>query len=216
MDGEVGSTAQLQDRQGHSATLDKEKSMVLRKIMLTAGAATLMSTPAWALPAQGHGKGHRPSDVPAGPPSSTPNNKDHGHSGEKGSHGKSHHCVAHKVGYVASGTLVKQTLTKNEDGTYSGELEVAVKRTNHHASADRGMTVDYQLSKARLVLGVEDVNKDGKVNLEDVAAGDRVHLVGKITFLPRKCSETQFKAEKTIRQVVIGAPAPATHAGTKS
>lgn len=187
--------------------------MVLRKIMLAAGAAALMSTPAWALPAQGQGNGHRPSDVPAGPPSSTPNNKDHGHSGDKGSHGKSHRCMAHKVGYVASGTLASQTLTKNEDGTYSGELEVEVTHTNHHASADKGKTVKYTVSKVRLVLGVEDVNKDGSVGLDDVAKGDRVHVIGKITTLAKKCNQGEFKAETTVRQVVVNAPAPATSKG---
>ncbi len=188
--------------------------MVLRKIMLVAGAAALMSTPAWA----SQGNGHSPSNVPAGPPSETPNNKDnpgasHKQNGNKGPHGKSHKCVAHKVGYVASGTLLSETLTKNEDGTYSGELEVEVKHTNHHASADKGQTVKYPVVKIRLVLGVEDVNKDGKIDLEDVAKGDQAHVIGKITFLPKKCNQTEFKAEKTIRQVVIDAPVTE---GTKS
>jgi len=191
--------------------------MVLRKILLVASVAALMSTPAWAT-GQGDGKGHRPATVPVGPPSATPENKDnpgasHRH---KGSHGKSHKCNAHKVAYVASGTLVSQTLTKNEDGTYSGDVVVEVEKTNHHASTDKGKTVTYNVSKARLTLGVEDVNKDGTVGLDDLAKGDRVHLIGKITALAKKCNRDEFKAETTIRKIVVDRPAPATPEGAKS
>jgi hypothetical protein len=191
--------------------------MVLRKILLVASVAALMSTPAWAT-GQGDGKGHRPATVPVGPPSTTPDNKDNPGASHrnKGNHGKSHKCVAHKVAYVASGTLVSQALTKNEDGTYSGEVVVEVEKTNHHAAADKGKTVTYDVSKARLALGVEDVNKDGTVGLDDLAKGDRVHLIGKITALAKKCSQDEFKAETTIRKIVVNAPAPTTPEGAKS
>jgi hypothetical protein len=195
--------------------------MVLRKILLVAGVAALMSTPAWATPDQGKGRGA--STVPAGPPSTTPSNTDnpgaaHRHSGEKGPghHGKSHKCMPHKVGYVASGTLVSQALTKNEDGTYSGELTVQVTHTNHHASTDMSKAVPYTVSKVRLVLALEDTNKDGSVGVDDLAPGDRVRLVGKITALAKRCSQTGFKAETTIRQIVVHAPAPTTPEEVKS
>ncbi len=51
--------------------------MILRKILLVASAAALMSTPAWALPSQtpsSQGTDHAPSTTPVGPPNTTPNN----------------------------------------------------------------------------------------------------------------------------------------------
>jgi hypothetical protein len=185
--------------------------MIVRKILLAAGAAALMSTPAWALPSQsGHGPGK-----PQGPPSTTPNNsdnpghKDHGDHHGKGHHGKSHRCMPHRVGYVAGGTLVKQTLTKNEDGAYSGEVVVKVTRTNHHAAADDGKTVTYNVTNVHVTFGMEDVNKDGSVGLDDLAEGDRVHVIGKITALAKKCPSGEFTAETIIRKLVFNAP-PAT------
>lgn len=195
--------------------------MVFRKIMLVTATAALMSTPAWAHPGhdQGQGKGHRPATVPVGPPSTTPSNTDnpgvgHRHSspadkGSGGEHGKSHRCKVHKVGYVASGTLVSQTLTKNEDGTYSGEVVVEVTHTNHHAAADKGKTVTYKVDKVKLTLALEDTNKDGSVGLEDLAKGDRVHLIGRITTLAKHCDKTGFTAETTVRHIVVHGPLPA-------
>lgn len=217
--------------------------MIVRKILLAAGAAALMSTPAWALPAQtpsNQGTGHAPSTTPVGPPSTTPNNTDNpgstdrnsgkggtganndqsntqgdsgtghgkGKAGKPSHPGKSHRCTAHSVGYVAGGLLASQTLTKNEDGTYSGELVVEVKRTNHHGASDKGTTVTYKVTNARVRFGLKDTNNDGSVGLDDVATGDRVHLIGRITTLARHCDQSGFTAEKTIRQIVFHAPHP--------
>jgi hypothetical protein len=213
---------------------------MIRKILLAAGAAALMSTPAWALPTQTPSNGgteHAPATTPVGPPSTTPNNtnnpgsanrhsgkasgtghKGSGDSGSKGNsgaqhgnsgttHGKSHKCVAHRVGYVASGTLVSQTLTKNADGTYSGEVVVEVTHTNHHAAADKGKTVSYTVEKVHVTFGLADTNSDGSVGVDDLAKGDRTHLNGKITTLAKKCDQTEFKATTTIRKIVFHAPA---------
>lgn len=211
--------------------------MIVRKILLATGAAALMSTPAWALPSQtpsNQGTAHAPSTTPVGPPSTTPNNSDnpgsanrHSGKGQSGndnnSHGKgrgnpgnSHKCAPHRVGYVASGTLVSQTLTKNEDGTYSGELVVEVTHTNHHASADMGKTVTYkELKNVHVTFGLRDTNNDGSVGLDDLAKGDRVHLIGKITALAKKCPSGEFTPTTTIRRIVFHAPIP-TPEGTKS
>lgn len=177
---------------------------MIRKMLLMAGAAALMTTPAWAHP--GNGEGHGPK----GPPAGTPNNKDNpGHKGGgHGHHGKSHKCMPHNVGYVASGTLgTKDTLEKNADGTYSGEVEVEVTHTNHHASADNGKTVVYSVKNVHVTFGLEDVNKDGSVGLDDLAKGDRVHVIGKITALAKKCDSSGFTATTTIRKLVFNAPA---------
>jgi hypothetical protein len=216
--------------------------MIVRKILLAASAAALMSTPAWALPSQAPsnpGTAHAPSTTPVGPPSTTPNNTDnpgsanrnsHANKGAKGSSGsndsqgsksgdkgkgkgksghpgQSHKCTPRKVGYVASGTLVKQTLTKNADGTYSGEVEVEVIRTNHHAAADRGKTIVYKVMNVHVTFGLTDTNSDGSVGLDDLAKGDRVHLNGKITALAKKCAQSGFTAETTIRRIIFHAPA---------
>jgi hypothetical protein len=53
--------------------------MIVKKVLLVASAATLMSTSAWALPGHApsnHGTKHAPSTTPVGPPSTTPNNTD--------------------------------------------------------------------------------------------------------------------------------------------
>ncbi|HEX4837683.1 MAG TPA: hypothetical protein VFV03_04070 [Solirubrobacteraceae bacterium] len=210
--------------------------MIVRKTLLAASAAALMSTPAWALPSQAPsnaGTDHAPSTTPVGPPSTTPNNTNspggahrnsHANKSDKGSGGfnpgdkgkgngkpshpgQSHKCALHKVGYVASGTLVKQTLTKNADGTYSGEVEVEVTRTNHHAAADNGKTVIYKVMNVHVTFGLTDTNNDGSVGLDDLAKSDRVHLNGKITALAKKCNQSGFTAETTIRRIVFHAPA---------
>jgi hypothetical protein len=219
--------------------------MIVKKILLAASAAALISTPAWALPSQApsnQGTAHAPSTTPVGPPSTTPNNTDNpgstnrsshaDHSGDNGqghkgngsdnhgqskgsdnppnkpSHpGQSHKCKPHKVGYVASGTLVNQTLTKNADGTYSGEVTVKVTHTNHHAAGDLGATKAYKVQNVHVTFGLADTNKDGSVGLDDLKEGDRVKLIGKITALAKKCPTGEFKPTTTIRRIVFHAPA---------
>ncbi len=187
--------------------------MIVRKILLAAGAAALMSTPAWGLPSQApsnQGTSHGPNGTNHPGQSGDPHGKGKG----KGNHGQgnSHKCTPHSVAYVASGTLVLATpplttLTKNTDGTYSGTLEVAVTHTNHHAAADKGKTVIYKVTSVHVTFGLADTNKDGTVGLDDLANGDRVRVIGKITTLAKKCSQTGFTAETTIRKIVFHAPA---------
>jgi hypothetical protein len=114
-------------------------------------------------------------------------------------------CTPHKVAYVVSGTLVSGTLTKNDDGTYSGDLSVKVAKTNHHARADKGTTKSYTLDHAK-----------AKLHGEDPAAlvpGSRVRLQGKATELARHCDQTGFTSTTTIKRADIkppkAAPAPA-------
>jgi hypothetical protein len=200
--------------------------MIVKKILLAASAAALMTSPAWALPGlapANQGKGH-------GPPSTTPNNTNNpgsshrsakgtentggkgnhstggnGHSGKPGNPGNSHKCKPHKVGYVVSGTLVSQTLTKNADGTYSGGVIVTVTHTNHHAAGDKG-TKTYTLTNVHVTFGLADTNNDGSVGLDDLKAGDQVKVIGKITALAKKCNQSGFTATTTIRKIVFNAP----------
>jgi hypothetical protein len=116
----------------------------------------------------------------------------------------SHKCVPHKVAYVASGKLVSSSLTKNADGTYSGTLKVHVTHTNHHARADKGTDREYTLDHAKVHFG-------HGVDPAAPAAGDRVHLSGKITELARKCDQTGFKPTVTIHKVGIKTPTHSHH-----
>jgi hypothetical protein len=184
--------------------------MIVRKILLAAGAAALMSTPAWGLPSQApsnHGTSHAPTGQSG--QSGDPHGKGKGKDNKGQNHpGTSHKCTPHSVGYVASGTLVSWTLIKDEGAeTFSGEVEVEVKRTNHHATADKGKTVKYAVSKVRVTFGLADTNKDGTVGPDDLAKGDRVHLIGKITALAKKCGNSGFTPTRTIRRIVFHAPA---------
>jgi hypothetical protein len=189
--------------------------MIFPKTLLAAGAVALMSTAAWALPSQAstNANGHAPSSVPVGPPSTTPvgpqdhpSNHSDGHAtpGGPGEHGNSHKCKPQRVGFVVAGTLVSQTLTKNEDGTYSGELKVTVKHTNHHAAGEEVTTEKtYSLTAVHVGFGLADTNSDGSVGLDDLKPGDPVLLIGKVTKLVRKCDHTGFSPHKTIRMVVF-------------
>jgi hypothetical protein len=188
--------------------------MIVKKILLAASAAALMTSPAWALPALAPadpGKGHRPSTTPNNtnnPGSSHRSPEGTENTGGKGNKdsGNSHKCKPHKVAYVASGTLVNQSLAKNADGTYSGVVNVEVKRTNHHAAGDQGKTIEYKPENVRVTFGLADTNSDGSVGLDDLKAGDKVKLIGKITVLAKKCSQSGFMATTTIRKIVFNAP----------
>jgi hypothetical protein len=167
--------------------------MLVRKILLAAAAATLIATPAWALPSQapphaGGGNGQQ-GDAPD-------------HPGKPSQPGKSHKCKPHTVAYVASGLLVSQTLTL--DG--SGNVTVDVKRTNHHAAGDKGKTVTYSVSHVRVTFALPDVNDDGSSGLDDLQAGDRVKLIGKVTAIAKKCDHTSFTPTTTIRHIVFHGP----------
>jgi hypothetical protein len=217
--------------------MTKEMRMTVRKILLAACAAALTTSPAWALPGRvpsNDGTGHAPSTVPAGSPTDPGSSQDapgsRGQGGSSGQHhgrGRSHRCVAHGVAYVAAGTLVSQTLVLDGSGgptpsvaaaadagrgrsarpTYSGDVTIAVTRTNAHARPDKGTTKTYTLDHARVLFGLADQNGDGSVGLDDLAAGDRVKVIGKVTVLRRGCDQTGFTPAITIGKLIVHAPA---------
>jgi hypothetical protein len=158
--------------------------MIARKIALAACAAALTTSPAWA-----HGRDDHPT-----PPA------------------RSHHCTPHKVGYVAAGTLSAQTLTLDVPATdrgtptYSGDVTIDVTKANHAAKADKRTTKTYTLDHARVVFGLDDQNSDGRVDLGDVAAGDRAKVIGKVTVLNRRCDQTGFTPTLTIKKLIVHAP----------
>ena len=59
-----------------------------------------------------------------------------------------------------------------------GQVLVAVQGGNSRAKAFKGQTLTFDLSKAKVK--VADVNNDGKRDLADVAAGDRVNVQAKV------------------------------------
>ena len=206
--------------------------MIIRKRLMTAIAAASVTALLWALPGAAFScTGQAHSTAPAGSSASNPRsltNPAHlkqsgaqgddqgrhegnssGPSGRSGLHGKSHKCTPHRVAYIASGTLQEANLTKNADGTYSGELAIVVKRVNHHAKLDKATTQKYTLTNARLVLAISDTNNDGSVGLDDLKTGDkgdRVKLIGRITGLAKHCDHSKFTAQRVIRQVVLHDP----------
>ena len=127
-----------------------------------------------------------------------------------GSKGKGR-CAPRSVGYVASGDFVSSTLVQTQgsdtadvsgDDRWSGALVVAVKRTNHHARADKGTTKTYTLKDAKVRLA--DRDDDGTRDVP--VAGDRVRVQGKITRLNRGCEAAAFSPQLTIRSVGFHEP----------
>jgi hypothetical protein len=129
--------------------------------------------------------------------------------GHSHSHGNSHKCKPHKVAWVVKGILVSQSLTKNSDGTYSGDVTVNVTHTNKHARAEQNppQPKTYTLDHAKAKFDVSDQPPpDGTVDQTDLVAGDQVKLTGKITTFAKKCDQTGFTATTTIRRVVFHNP----------
>jgi hypothetical protein len=182
--------------------------MIVRKILLTACAAAMATTPAWAHPGRG------PSDPPRAPGR---------HEQHARSPSRSHRCTPHGTAYVAAGTLRSQTLVLDGSGqpaptvaataadrsakpTYSGDVTIDVTRANRHARADKGTTKTYTLDHARVLLALDDQNGDGSVDLGDVLPGSRAKVIGTITTLNRRCDQTGFTPVLTIRKLIVHAP----------
>ncbi len=124
-----------------------------------------------------------------------------GKKGGKG--GKSHHCQPHAVAYIVGGTLVSQTLTEEEGShhTYKGEVTIEIKRSNHHALADKGTTKTYT---------VEGVHVSGPLKVAALEAGDWAQAIGRVTVLPKKCDAGEFKPTVTIRRLIFHGPHKST------
>jgi hypothetical protein len=106
----------------------------------------------------------------------------------------SHRCAGHNVAYVASGQFVSWTATRNGDGTWSGTIIVHVTRSNHHAAAAKGGDVTYTLSNTKVTFGH---------GANPPAAGDPVHVRGKISELAKKCAQTGFTPTITVQKLNI-------------
>src|SRR5437763_12167532 len=115
----------------------RRNQMTVRRTLILASAAALMSVPAWAgssAASTGHGVAHGLSGTAPGQSKDADEHGSHHGSAPAGHPQGSHKCKAHGIAFVLSGTLEKQTLVKNEDGTYSGEITLkSISHTNHHA-----------------------------------------------------------------------------------
>jgi hypothetical protein len=152
----------------------------MRKIMITAAAgAALAITPALAA---------KPAGKPEHPPKPPHPAK----------------CKVHSVGYKAKGTLVGDTsdlmqtkgadTAKKGDDRWSGDITVDVKKANHKGETGEQK---FTLTDAR----VKWYDADHNHVADTPAAGDRVGLHGKITKLGKKCDQTGFAPEVTVKKV---------------
>jgi hypothetical protein len=118
-------------------------------------------------------------------------------------------CDPRAVGYNARGTLVSASLTQTAgqatprrgDDRYSGSVEVDVKKANHKAPTG---VQTFSLTNAKVWF--YDANDDNVADQPE--AGDRVKLHGKITKLKRRCDQTGFTPQITVRHVRFRPPAP--------
>jgi|GEM_PF-1307469 len=108
----------------------------------------------------------------------------------------SHKCTPHKVAYTAYGKLVSFSGTKTGKDRYTGTITVHVTKANHHARADKNGDVTYNLNNTVVKFGKGTGPSD---------TGDRVKVIGKITELAKKCSQTGFTPTVTVRKVDISA-----------
>ena len=132
----------------------------------------------------------------------TMEHRDQGRGKEHAAKGRTKGCNVHSVAYIASGVLVSDSLTKNANGTYSGEVAVEVKRANHYARGELGKTVTYKVSEVRVVLGIGSQSGQ-QPTVEGLKAGDRAKVIGRITFLPRRCSQAGFTPTVTVKRLIF-------------
>ena len=105
-------------------------------------------------------------------------------------------CTAHKVAYVAHGTVLTwgATQTGTPSGTWDGLITVTVKSANHHAKGATSFTL--LNTKVRLGKGVTT----------PPVAGDRFVVIGKITTVAKKCTDKSGAGIITISKVHVLAP----------
>ena len=128
------------------------------------------------------------------------------HGKSQATHGKSHKCKAHSVGYVVGGTLVTDGLTQSagqdtptdaSDDRYSGAVTLTVTHTNHWARALSGQQT-LTLTNVRVTLG------DGVA--APPALGSRVQVIGKVTAVAKKCQDKSAAGVVTFKKVVFSLP----------
>lgn len=173
----------------------------MRKTLMLTGLATLsLSATAVADKPETTGK---PADKPAKADRPTPSAK------EKGK-GTTKRCKTHRKAFNVHGTLVSQALTANADGTVDGTVVVKTQKRDKATKKVVAKETTYTLDDAKLSVKTDDRNADGKSDLTDVKAGDRVKLEGRVTHQHgRKCLKGDFTPTMTLRRVKFDDPKPA-------
>jgi hypothetical protein len=110
----------------------------------------------------------------------------------------SHKCAPHDEAYTAFGQLVTWSAVRTANGRFPGPITVHVTTANRHAVGARGTDVTYTLTAARVTFGK---------GANPPTAGDRVKVIGKVTAIGKKCSQSGFASTITVRKVEVHAAA---------
>jgi hypothetical protein len=183
--------------------------VTLKKASISLASLTIALSPALAQAnPTGHGKPESTPGKGKGPTQRSESGSKHAGGAEN--HGRRDHgqaqpnqgkCSAHEVAYIASGTLVSDTLTKSEHAnTYSGQVTVKVTRVNRHARAALEETETYTVQEALV---------KGPIAVTALKQSDRVKLIGKVTAIAPKCANASTPTI-TITKLVFHAPHTAT------
>ena len=108
-------------------------------------------------------------------------------------------CTAHKVAYIAAGTV--DTWSATEDPTthkWSGDITVKVKSENHHVKGQKGSVAMVTLNNTKVRLGKSVPNPP--------VAGDRADILGKVTEVRKSCSDQSAAGTVTVREVDVSKP----------
>jgi len=111
-------------------------------------------------------------------------------------------CGPHEVRYVAEGRLVSQTLVANADGTFSGDVTVAVKHGNRFGRPGKDQSVTYAITNAKVIFRPKDISGI-PAGLGNLADGDRVRVMGEVTPAGPGVSPAVSTGPVTVTKVVF-------------
>jgi hypothetical protein len=100
------------------------------------------------------------------------------------------------VAYTAAGQFVSWAATQSGTHTWTGTITVHVTRSNHHDRDAQGTDVTYKLTNTKVSFG-DAANPP--------AAGDSVHLIGRISDVARRCTPSGTAPLITVRKLHIRA-----------
>ena len=102
-------------------------------------------------------------------------------------------CKVRNVGYNAKGTVVSQTLAAGTvPGRFSGNITVTIKKANHKVT-------QFSFDVTNIKVHWKDTDGNGLPN--EIVAGDRAGLHGKVTALKKSCDQTGFTQTVTLKKV---------------
>lgn len=107
-------------------------------------------------------------------------------------------CMAHNVAFVVSGTIDAATASTlaASNGTWTGTLVVDVKTTNHAARGEKGKTVTYLFTSAKLRVRFDH-------GVTGFTAGERVKLIGKLATVGKDCTPLNPAATPVFSKVIV-------------